>query len=140
MGEAGARRKFPIIGRCGCPGCCPQALILLITLNEAGAPVSMKHARTPLCTSSLINWLISSPLSHRCWLGTSFDQYGHCLPSERQLEVTPQSIVKYSGILCSRIARGLSAGPQPYLPIRGSSEKLSMQCVFLPLVECTRVT
>ena len=42
---AGARRKFPIIGRCGCSGCCPQALIL-ITRNEPAALVSMKHAPT----------------------------------------------------------------------------------------------
>ena len=35
---AGAGRKFPIMGRCGYSGCCPQALVL-ISLNEAGALV-----------------------------------------------------------------------------------------------------
>ena len=105
------------------------------------------HAR-PVDPTHRSTELISNPLSHRCWLGTSFDQYGHCLSSERQLEVT-QSIVKFSGIFCSRIVRGSLHGPQPHLSIRKSFQfnvcfcllsalespiEADFICLFLPRV------
>ena len=144
---AGARRKFPIIGRCGCSGCCPQALIL-ITRNEPAALVSMKHAPTMVgrhhcthhCThhggspppaagshhlgpTQIVGADLQPSLTHTCGSGTSFDRYGHCLFGEESLKDS-QSVLLSSILLChiSRIANGLSAAvAQPCLPIRDDS-------------------